>query len=395
VFNKNGSSALGCTSPYNQTSYRLVIGVDGSMSAAGGITDAQVPPTSGFAMSSVQLPHILNGSLIQTYEPTSGLLTVLLSHVDSSPRSIYDSDVTCFWVKQPTPDRLQIWQLSSARSVDSCESTSAPAAGSDVSCVPAAGMASDERAVGVAGAASWSVFADLTRGDDSGGGSGSSSSAPVPGTLTTGDGSATRVSADSPATAGATPAPIDNTIAIIVGSAVGGLALVCIVLGIIGFCICRRAKRDYGQPDTNPLYTPSFRSTRNTDETGPRSTAASIHMTPTSTHELRRSSPGRAPVTPQGSSVSLTGVSRGRGKTAADFMCVRAHVRVVSRAALIRNIIIAEEDVERGRRIGEGAFGVVYQGRWKNLPVAIKELIGGCAVTCACICVTCRHRLSA
>lgn len=35
---------------------------------------------------------------------------------------------------------------------------------------------------------------------------------------------------------------------------------------------------------------------------------------------------------------------------------------------------IAEDDLEFGKVIGEGAFGRVYSGRWGHIPVAIKVL---------------------
>jgi serine/threonine protein kinase len=52
----------------------------------------------------------------------------------------------------------------------------------------------------------------------------------------------------------------------------------------------------------------------------------------------------------------------------------RAALTVTGTGQIAQKYLLAALDIEKGNKLGEGAFGVVYKGRWRNIEVAIKEV---------------------
>lgn len=70
-----------------------------------------------------------------------------------------------------------------------------------------------------------------------------------------------------------------------------------------------------------------------------------------------------------------------RGKTAIEFrnIVIEEEVSIFDMFVVLFRFrsFDSTQDIERGKQIGEGAFGVVYKGKWFDRDVAIKECIGG------------------
>jgi predicted Ser/Thr protein kinase len=52
-----------------------------------------------------------------------------------------------------------------------------------------------------------------------------------------------------------------------------------------------------------------------------------------------------------------------------------AAAEVVAKSANKEEGLIRHQDLKYGKKLGQGGFGVVYQGTWRMVDIAIKELI--------------------
>jgi serine/threonine protein kinase len=312
------------------------------------VSDGQVPVENNFVINAHPSVSTYNAKLVyyEAVDSVSGWLRPSFAN-----RS--EVHAHCVWVKFESADVMLWWINHDSSQRDDCfplQTTFVPTATCEqysTGSLTAVEMATRRREMDTA-----TSFIRFERTSASAG----PTVAPLPPSGAAGTGTSTTGTAGN--------GDDSTNIAIIAGSVAGGVVVLLCVVGVIAVYLITKRRNEGGVNHNNSLVVdgnPLYNATAT-----PASQLRSSHHTNNNDTAMRQSnwSPStNGPQTPAGSGAdmpttfSTTRISRGDTQS------------------LFANVIIDVNEVERGKRVGEGAFGIVYRGRWRGRDVAIKEAI--------------------